>query len=107
VRNARAVGAVFVGLLALAVLAFGVAAAVVLDRISLVEAVPALPVCALLGIVALGLGGQARGAYQRSLGRLGGAAIASFGRFLGGLALLLDLTAALAVGVYALLVVFG
>jgi hypothetical protein len=106
VRNGKAFGAVFVGLLALAVLAFAVAAAVVLDRIELVQAAPALPVCAVLAVVALGLGGQARIAHQRSLGRIGGAAVARFGRFLGGLALLLDLTAALAVGVYAVLVVF-
>jgi hypothetical protein len=106
VRNGKAFAAVFVGLLALAVLAFGVAAAVVLDRITLVQAAPALPVCALLAIFALSLGGHARTAHQRSLGRLGGAAVARFGRFLGVLALLLDLTAALAVGVYAVLVVF-
>jgi hypothetical protein len=107
VRNGKAVGAVLVGLSALAVLAFGVASAVVLDRIELVEAIPALPVCAVLAVIALGLGGQARAAYQRTVGRIGGAALATFGRFLGGLALLLDLTAALAVGVYAILVVFG
>jgi hypothetical protein len=106
VRNGKAVGSVFVGLLALAVLAFGVATAVVLDRVTLVQAAPALPVCAVLAVIALGLAGQARAAYQRSLGRSGGAALAGFGRFLGGLALLLDLTAALAVGVYAVLVVF-
>ncbi len=106
-RNGKAFAAVLLGLLALAVLALGVAATVVLDRIELLEAAPALPVCALLAVVALGLGGQARTAHQRSLGRIGGAAIATFGRFLGGLALVLDLTAALAVGVYGLLVVFG
>ena len=106
-RNGKAFAAVFVGLLALAVLALGVAAAVVLDRLTLVQASPALPVCALLAIFALALGGHARMAHQRSLGRVGGSAVARFGRFLGGLALLLDLTAALAVGVYALLVAFG
>jgi hypothetical protein len=106
VRNGKAFAAVFFGLLALAVLAFAVAAAVVLDRIELVEAAPALLVSAILAVLALALGGQARVAHQRSLGRIGGAAVARFGRFLGGLALLLDLTAALAVGVYAILVVF-
>jgi hypothetical protein len=107
VRNGKAFGAVFVGLLALAVLAFAVAAAVVLDRVELVQAAPALVVCAVLAVLALALGGQARIAHQRSLGRIGGVAVARFGRFLGGLALVLDLTAALAVGVYAVLVVFG
>jgi hypothetical protein len=107
VRNGKALGAVFAGLLALAVLALAVTAALVVDRVELVEAAPALPVCAVLALLALGLGGQARIAYQRSLGRIGGAAIASFGRFLGGLALLLDITATLAVGVYAVLVAFS
>jgi hypothetical protein len=107
VRNGKAFGSVFVGLLALAVLAVGVAAAVVLDRVELAQAAPALPLCALLGVLALALGGQARIAYQRSLGRIGGTAVARFGRFLGGLALILDLTAALAVGVYVALVVFA
>jgi hypothetical protein len=107
VRNGRAFAAVFVGLLALAVLAFGVAAAAVLDRIELVQAAPALPVSALLAVIALGLGGQARIAHQRSLGRIGGSAVARFGRFLGGLALVLGLTATLAVGVYAALLVFA
>jgi xanthosine utilization system XapX-like protein len=107
VRNGKALGAVVAGILALAVLAAGVAASVVYDRLELVEASPALPVCAVLAVVALGLGGQARIAHQRSLGRIGGAAVARFGRVLGGLALLLDLTAALAVGVYALLIAFG
>lgn len=105
-RNGKAFAAVFLGLLALAVLAFGVAAAVVLDRVTLVQAAPALPICALLAVFALALGGQARDAHQRSLGRIGGAAVARFGRFLGGLALVLDLTATLAVGVYAVLVAF-
>jgi xanthosine utilization system XapX-like protein len=107
VRNGKALGAVAAGILALAVLAAGVASSVVYDRLELVEASPALPVCAVLAVVALGLGGQARIAHQRSLGRIGGAAVARFGRVLGGLALLLDLTAALAVGVYALLIAFG
>lgn len=106
-RNGKAVGAVLAGLLALGVLAFGIVAAVVLDRIELVEAIPVLPACAVLAFVALGLGGQGRVAHQRSLGRVGGNGIAAFGRALGSLALLLDLTAALAVGVYAVLVVFG
>ncbi|HEX2505999.1 MAG TPA: hypothetical protein VHK22_07315 [Gaiellaceae bacterium] len=101
-----AFGAVFVGLLALAVLGLGVAAAVVLDRVTLAEASPTLAVCALLAVFALALGGQARMAHERSLGRLGGVAVAQLGRFLGGLALLLALTAALAVGVYVLLLAF-
>ena len=106
-RNPRAYLSVLVGLLALGVLAVGVAAAVVLDRITLVQAIPTLPVCAILAVIALGLGGQALVVHSRSLGRAGGRRLAYFGRFLGILALLLDLTASLSVGVYALLVAFG
>jgi len=107
VRNPRAFLSVLVGLLALGVLAVGIAAAVVLDRITLVQAIPTLPVSAILAVLALGLGGQALVVHSRSLGRPGGRRLAHFGRFLGTLALLLDLTAALAVGVYGLLVAFG
>jgi len=106
VRNGKAFGAVFLGLLALGVLGGGLWA-IVLGDIQLVEAVGALPVSALLALVALSLGGHARAANQRSLGQMGGEATARLGRFLGGLALLLALTASLAVGVFAVLVLFG
>jgi hypothetical protein len=106
VRNGKAFGAVLLGLLALGVLGGGIWA-IVLGDIRLVEAVAALPVSALLALVALALGGHARAANQRSLGQIGGEATARFGRFLGGFALLLALTASLAVGVFAVLVLFG
>lgn len=105
-QNGKAFGAVFLGLLALGVLAGGIWA-IVLGDIQLVEAVAALPVSALLAFVALSLGGHARAANQRSLGQIGGDVPARLGRFLGGLALLLALTASLAVGVFAVLVLFG
>ena len=105
-RNRKAFGAVFLGLLALGVLSGGIWA-IVLGDIQLVEAVAALPVSVLLAVAALSFGGHARAANQRSLGQLGGEAAARLGRFLGGLALLLALTACLAVGVFAVLVLFG
>jgi hypothetical protein len=105
-RNGKAFGAVFLGLLALGVLGAGIWA-IVLGEIRLVAAVAALPVSALVAFVALSLGGHARAANQRSLGQIGGDATARFGRFLAGLALLLTLTASLAVGVFAVLVLFG
>ncbi|HYM64666.1 MAG TPA: hypothetical protein VES61_08300 [Gaiellaceae bacterium] len=105
-RNGKAIGAVLIGLLALGVLGGGIWA-IVLGDIQLVEAVAALPVSALLALVALSLGGHARAANQRSLGQIGGEAPARLGRFLGGLALLLAFTACLAVGVFAVLVLFG
>jgi hypothetical protein len=106
VRNGKAFGAVFLGLLALGVLGGGIWA-IVLGGVRLVAAVAALPVSALLALVALSLGGHARTANQRSLGQIGGETPARLGRFLGGLALLLTLTASLAVGVFAVLVLFG
>jgi hypothetical protein len=106
VRNGKALGAAFLGLLALAVLGGGVWA-IVLGHLRLIEAVATLPVSALLALLALSLGGHARAANQRSLGQIGGEATARLGRFLGGLALLLALTASLAIGVFAVLVLFG
>jgi hypothetical protein len=106
VQNGKAFAAVFLGILALGVLGGGIWA-IVVGEIRLVEAVAALPVSALLALVALSLGGHARAANQRSLGQIGGEAPARLGRFLGGLALLLALTASLAVGVFAVLVLFG
>jgi hypothetical protein len=96
----------FLGLLALGVLA-GAIWAIVVGEIRLVGAVAALPVSVLLALGALSLGGHARAANQRSLGEIGGEAPARLGRFLGGLTLLLALTASLAVGVFAVLVLFG
>jgi hypothetical protein len=106
VRNGKAFAAVFLGLVALGVLGGGIWA-IVVGEIRLVEAVAALPVSALLALVALSLGGHARAANQRSLGQIGGEAPARVGRFLAGLTLLLALTASLAVGVFAVLVLFG
>ena len=105
-RNGKALGAVFLGLLALGVLGGGIWA-IVVGEIRLVGAVAALPVSALLALVALSLGGHARAANQRSLGQIGGEAPARLGRFLAVLTLLLALTASLAVGVFAVLVLFG
>ena len=105
-RNGKAFAALFLGLLALGVLGGGIWA-IVLGDIRLVEAVAILPVSALVALVALSLGGHARAANQRSLGQIRGEVPARLGRFLGGLALLLALTASLAVGVFAVLVLFG
>ena len=105
-RNGKAFGAAFLGLLALGVLGGGIWA-IVVGELRLVEAVATLPVSALLALVALSLGGHARVANQRSLGQIGGEAPARLGRFLAGLTLLLALTASLAVGVFAVLVLFA
>lgn len=103
VHNPKAVGGVFFGLLALALLAAGVAAPLVVDDIGAVEAfivVPAAAICALVGIA---LARRARYEFQRSLGRIGGERLATAAKVLGVTALLISLTAALAAGVFAVL----
>jgi hypothetical protein len=91
---------------ALAVLALP--AAVVVSRLSerfeLLDAAFAIPVAAVLGILAIVLARRGR-AQVRSLRRAGGAQVAA-GRALGLLGLCLAITAAIAVGFYAFLVAF-
>ncbi len=103
-RNARAVLALLAGLLALAVLAGGAAAARLVEEIGF-EGALAVPVAALLALLALSLARRARYEYQRTLGRVGGRVLAAVARGLAVLALLLAVTAALALGVFVLLVV--
>jgi hypothetical protein len=95
---------VLVGLLSLATLPAAVVAARESDDLTLVEAgVGAVPVAALLGLVALWLARRARRRADRTLDRVGGRRTARTGKLLGGLGLYLAATAALALGVYALL----
>ena len=105
--NGRARASVLTGLLALAALPAAVAASDRVKGVSLLQAAFAVPVAAVLGIAALALGGHARRRVQLTVGRVGGARLAWLGRILGGLALYLALTAALALGFYGLLNVFA
>ncbi|MCC6224744.1 MAG: hypothetical protein IT201_14770 [Thermoleophilia bacterium] len=102
-HNAKAVGAFVAGLLALAVL---VAAAVLprfLDAISPLRALIVIPGAVVLALVSIALARRARFDFQRTLGRIGGDSLALTGWVLGIVALLVSLTAGLAVGVYAVL----
>jgi hypothetical protein len=94
---------VLVGLLSLAALPAAVIAARESDELTLVEAGVVVPVAALLGLVALWLAGRARRRADRTLDRVGGRRTARVGKLLGGLGLYLAATAAIALGVYALL----
>jgi NhaP-type Na+/H+ or K+/H+ antiporter len=95
---------VLVGLLSLATLPAAVVVARESDELTLVEAgVVAVPVAALLGLVALWLARRARRRADRTLDRVGGRRTARAGRLLGALGLYLAATAAIALGVYALL----
>ena len=95
--------ALIVGLLALAVLAAGVAAAALADGVGLVEAVAAVPLGGFLALLALSLARRARIANERSLGRAGGGTLAGLARGVGLTALLVAVTGALALAVFVVL----
>jgi hypothetical protein len=103
VRNARAVWAFLFALLALAALVGGAAAARLSERVGFVEAVGAVPLGVFLALVSLSLARRARYEYESTLGRAGGGGLAVLARFLGAIALILGVTATLALGVYAVL----
>ena len=97
--------ALLAGLLALAVLFGGAASARMLDEVGF-EAALAVPLGAFLALLTLSLARRARIANQRTLGRAGGHVLAGLARGLGVVALLVAVTAALALGVFAVLVLF-
>jgi hypothetical protein len=101
--NPRAVWAFLVSLLALGVLVGGAVVAHLREEVGLYEAIAAVPLGGLLGLVALSLARRARFEHQRTLGRAGGRVLAALGRFLGGIAVLAAITAALALVVFAVL----
>jgi hypothetical protein len=103
VHNQKAVGGLFFGLLALVLLAAGVAAPLLVEDVGALEALIVVPAAALCALVCIALARRARFDFQRSLGRIGGERTAATARFLGVVALLVSLTAALAAGVFAVL----
>jgi hypothetical protein len=102
-RNPKAVWAFLLALAALAVLAGGLAAAHYSGDVGLYQAIPAVPVGFVLAFLSVRLARRARLDYDRSLGRAGGRGLAASARILGGLALLVAITGALALGVFAVL----
>lgn len=96
-----------VALLGLALPVAAFAAARRLDQVSLLQATAATCGSALLGVLAIYLARRARRNIERTIGRLGGEGTARVGRLLGLLAFCIGLTAGLALGVYALLNLFG
>jgi membrane protein implicated in regulation of membrane protease activity len=94
---------VVLGLLSLATLPAAVLAARESDDLTLVQAGAAVPVAAALALLALWLARRARRRADRTLDRVGGRGAARIGKLLGGLGLYIAATAALALGVYALL----
>lgn len=103
-RNPKAVVAFLFALLALAFLAAGVVLPRIRDEIGPLEALVVVPAAFVSALIAIALARRARFDFQRTLGRVGGDGLAAAARLVGILAVLVSLTAALAVGVYAVLV---
>jgi hypothetical protein len=104
VRNPKAVIALVFGVLGILFIGAGIALPRVRDEIGALEALVVAPAAFLSALVAIALARRARFDFQRTLGRIGGDGVASLARVLGIVSLLVSLTAGLAVGVYAVLV---
>jgi hypothetical protein len=94
---------VLVGLLSVAVLPTAIGATGWSERYELLHAATAIPLGALLGLLAWALARRARSRLAPTLGHPRGTRTARVGRLLGLLGFLLALTAAGSVGVYELL----
>jgi hypothetical protein len=98
---------VLVALAGLAIPFAGFVAAGRLEGVTLVQATGATCASALLGFAAILLARRAQRTTARTLGRIGGEAAARVGRLLGLISLCVGVTAALALGFYGLLNLFG
>jgi hypothetical protein len=103
-RNTKAVWALVTGLLALAALGGAVFAARYYNEVRVMDAVIAVPLAFGFSLAAVVLGRRARQEHQRTLGRSGSSAFVGFARLLAMFAFILALTAALALAVFAVLV---
>jgi hypothetical protein len=106
-RNDAARGSILLALLGLAVPVVAYAAARRLQDVTLVQATAASCGSALLGLLAVLLARRGRRNVERTIGRAGGEGSARVGRLLGVLSICVGLTAGIALGVFALLNVFG
>jgi hypothetical protein len=106
-RNDAARGSVLLALLGLAVPLVAFAAARRLDQVSLLQATGATCASAVLGLAAVLLARRGLRNIERTIGRLGGEGTARVGQLLGVISVCLGLTAGIALGVYALLNLFG
>jgi hypothetical protein len=101
--NTKAAWALITALLALGVLVGAAAAARLMSQVGLIEAIPAVPLALVLALVSVSLARRVRFDQQRALARMPGAGLAAVARGLGTLALIVALTAALALAVFAVL----
>jgi hypothetical protein len=95
------------GILALLAMPAGVVLARELQQVTLRLATISIAVAALLAWLAIAQARRAREHIQLTLGRAGGAGAARIGRLLGVIAILLAITAGLAVGFWGLLALFA
>jgi len=98
---------VLLALVALAVPPVAFVAARRLDEATLLQATGATFASGLLGGLAMLLARRGLRNIDRTIGRLGGEGAARVGRLLGLISLCVGLTAGVALGVYALLTLFG
>jgi hypothetical protein len=104
VSNPKAVVAFLFGLLSLGFLGAAAAIPQLTQRIDLLRALVVVPAAVAAAVVCLAMSRRARFDFQRTLGRVGGDGLATAAKVLGVAALLISLTAGLAVGVYGVLV---
>lgn len=102
--NTKAVWALLTALLAFGAVGGAAAAANHFNEIRLQDAFVAVPVALVLALASVLLGRRARTEHQRTLGRSGSRGFLALARFLGTVALLVSLTASLALAVFAVLV---
>jgi hypothetical protein len=102
-RRGPAWASVLLGLLGLATLPAAIAVTERVDGLSLVEAGFAIPAAILFALGAVVIGRRVRRRSRQTLADLPGTRVARIGRLLGYVGLYLALTAALAVGFYAVL----
>jgi hypothetical protein len=80
-----------------------VAARLASEVVGLTEALPAVPVALILAVAAVTLGRRARQVHDRGLGRAGHPVFVALARGLATIALIVAVTAALALAVFAVL----
>jgi hypothetical protein len=99
-RNRAAGFSVLLGVLAVLAIPVAILVTDVRNDLRLLHAGVAVPVAAILGIIAIRLARRARRRLERTLGRAGGAVTARLGRIFGWLGLYLALIGAIALGFY-------
>ena len=102
--NRKAVWALVCSLLALVALGALVYLARRYDEVRVLDAVVAVPIALVLAFAGVFLNRRAKAEHQRTLGRSGSPLFLGFTRVLGTIAFLLAVTAALALVVFAVLV---